>query len=49
MFNWCRLVKVVLDAEFPDFELLAKFSIFRIVGAKQMGSASDVESEDDAG
>ena len=28
MFKWCKMAKLVISAEFPDFELLAQFRIF---------------------
>ncbi len=30
MVAWCRLVEEVADTEFPDFELLGSFSVFRL-------------------
>ncbi len=46
MFNWCKLVKLVLEAEFPDFELLAKFNIFRLVAHTDDAAVLDPSSED---
>ncbi len=46
MFNWCKLAKLVLQAEFPDFELLAQFSVFRMLGEADEGNVQDTRGED---
>ena len=46
MFNWCKVVKLVLQAEFPDFELLAKFSVFRLVGHADEAATTESAPED---
>ena len=46
MFNWTKLTKLVLQAEFPDFELFAKFSVFRVVDSSDEGSTHDIKLED---
>ena len=47
MFNWCRLAKLCLAAEFPDFELLTKFHIFNLPAAKDdQGRASGASSNE---
>lgn len=46
MFNWVKLTKLVLQAEFPDFELFAQFSVFRVVDSSDEGSTHDSKLED---